>query len=294
MTDSLQGVIAAVPTPVGPDRRIDVDRFLGHARWALERGCDALNVLGSTGEATSLAATERARLMQAAAAALPRGRLMVGTGAPDIETAIALTAHAGACGFAAALVLPPYYYTNVDDDGLFAFFDLLLRETADSQATPVYLYNFPQMTGLRFSPRLVARLLAAHPGRIAGAKDSSGDLDYAADLAQLPDFAVFPSAEGSLAIARDRGFAGTISATVNVAPQLCQALWQSPQDAGLLDRVNRIRATVSAHPLVPAVKHMVARQHDDAAWQAVLPPFTPLAAASRTALDALAADLPAG
>lgn len=274
MTDSLQGVIAAVPTPVGPDRRIDVDRFLGHARWALERGCDALNVLGSTGEATSLAATERARLMQAAAAALPRGRLMVGTGAPDIETAIALTAHAGACGFAAALVLPPYYYKSVGTAELFAWFSALVEATAD-RPIALHLYNFPQMTGLRFAPELVSRLTAAHPGRICGIKDSSGDLAYAASLTGHPGFKVFPSDETALAEAADRGFAGCISATVNLSAPLAARLWQSPGDEELRVRVAEFRAALAGPGLIPAVKALVARLHDDPGHAAPRPPLLP-------------------
>jgi 4-hydroxy-tetrahydrodipicolinate synthase len=265
MPDPLRGVIAAVPTPIDGNRRIDPERFVAHARWALDNGCDGINVLGSTGEATSFAPEARAALMRHAAGALPGARMMVGTGAPDLETTVRLTALAGECGFAGALVLPPYYYTTVGDDGLFAWFDALISETA-GPAPRIYLYNFPQMTGLVFSPGLVSRLRAAHPDRLAGIKDSSGDLNYAVGLAGLAEFDVFPSSESAIARAAAGGFAGVISATVNISAPLAGRLWREPEDATGLARLSRIRDAVSARPLVPAVKHLVGRRMGDAAW----------------------------
>ncbi len=97
----LGGVIAAVPTPVTENGEPDTARFLRHAEWALDNGCHALNVLGTTGEANSFSARQRMALMEAAASAIDRARLMVGTGTPDLETTIALTRRAH------DLALPP-------------------------------------------------------------------------------------------------------------------------------------------------------------------------------------------
>jgi len=283
MSMRLSGVIAAVPTPLDEAGRPDEARFVAHARWALENGCDGLNVLGSTGEASSLAPERRAALMRLAAEALPGARMMVGTGAPDLETAVSLTALAGRCGFAGALVLPPYYYSGVSDEGLFAFFDALIRATADS-APAIYLYNFPQMTGLSLSADLVRRLKTTHPERLRGAKDSSGDLDHSAALAAIGDLDIFPSNETSLAQAAARGFAGTVSATVNISAPLAARLWQAPADGALLARLGDVRKAVSARPLVPAVKHLVGARTGDDAWDRVLPPFLPLGEPDRKAL----------
>ena len=286
MAERLEGVIAAVPTPLDADLRPDHARFMRHARWALDNGCAALNVLGSTGEATSLAPAARMALMRHAADNLPGARMMVGTGAPDLETAIALTREAGECGFAAALVLPPYYYTAVTDEGLFAFFDALLRAT-EASGVPVYIYNFPQMTGISLSVDLAARLKDAHPHRIRGAKDSSGDLEHSGALARITEFDVFPSDESSLAEAARHGFAGTISATVNVSAPIAARLWASPGDGEALEQVKRARATISAQPLIPAIKHMVGLRQEDPAWEAVVPPFLPLGTQGRAALAPL-------
>lgn len=295
MTDRIKGVIAAVPSPLSAGApasapAIDTERFAQHARWALDHGCDGLNVLGSTGEANSFSPQARAELMRAAAKALPVERMMVGTGAPDLETAIRLTALAGSLGYTGALVLPPYYYSGVSDDGLFAFFDRLVAETT-AEAPQIYLYNFPQMTGLTFAPDLVARLRLAHPGRIVGIKDSSGDLDYAAQLAMIEGLDVFPSSESALGQADAKGFAGVISATVNLSAPLAQRVWRTQDDDRALGQLSRIRETVSARPLVPAVKHLVGRRLGDDAWDALLPPFQVLSQADRDALSPLAEEL---
>ena len=124
----LQGVIAAVATPVDEAGAPDLDRAIRLARFLLENGCNALNVLGTTGEATSFSREERMAVMSAyKAQGLPLDRLMVGTGAAAVADAVALTRHAAELGFAGALVLPPFYYKGVPDDGLVAYFDTLVK-----------------------------------------------------------------------------------------------------------------------------------------------------------------------
>ncbi|SDE76572.1 dihydrodipicolinate synthase family protein [Limimaricola pyoseonensis] len=279
----IRGVLAAIATPFDAGDRPDTALFLRHARWLLENGCDGLNVLGTTGEANSIGADARMTLMTAAAAGFDPARMMVGTGCPDLETTVALTRHAAECGYAGALVLPPYYYKGVSDDGLFAFFAALVARTAD-RPVPIYLYNFPQMTGLRLAPAIAARLKAAFPDRIAGAKDSSGDLDYAAALAAIPGFDVFPSDESALAQAPVRGFAGCISATVNLTAPLAGRLRADPGDAGLAEELGRRRAAISRTPLIPSVKALVARLHDAPGYATVLPPLAPLTPEQEAAL----------
>ncbi len=147
MSQKLSGVIAAIATPIEESGAPDTARATKLARYLLDNGCDALNVLGTTGEATSFSLDERMRVMSAyKAAGLPMGRLMVGTGAAAVADAVALTRHAAALGFAAALLLPPFYYKGVPDDGLVAYIDAIVKATAD-QPIPIYLYHFPAHVG---------------------------------------------------------------------------------------------------------------------------------------------------
>src|ERR1700761_888282 len=196
-TATLRGVIAAIATAIDRNGEPDCARSAALARFLLDNGCDGLNVLGTTGEATSLSLDQRRRVMQAyAASGLPLDRMMVGTGAAASADAIALTRHAAELGFAGALVLPPFYYKGVPDDGLVAYVDAIVAATA-SQPIPIYLYHFPAQSGLHWHVALIRRLLDKFGERIIGLKDSSGDMSYARAAAAIaPRFAGVPSTEG--------------------------------------------------------------------------------------------------
>lgn len=242
MTRPLAGVIAAIPTPVTVSGDPDLPRFVRLATSLLERGCDGLNVCGTTGETTSLSVAQRLEVMRAAASSLPRDRLMVGAGA-DAAT---LTRAAGDLGFRAALVLPPFYYKGVEEQGVRDFFVYV----ADRSEIDLYLYNFPQLSGIRLEPPFIQDLARALPGRVLGIKDSSGDLVFARAVARL-GFAVFPSSEEALDEARSGVFSGCISATANLTSELCAAAWRSGDGAALIlagARGARGGGGGSAHP----------------------------------------------
>src|SRR5882757_4259140 len=182
-SDKLTGVIAAVATAVDESGAPDIARSTKLARFLLDTGCDGLNVLGTTGEATSFSLDQRKSVMSAyKAAGLPLDRLMVGTGAAATADAVALTKHAAELGFAGALILPPFYYKGVPDDGLAAYIDTIVKATA-ATPIPIYLYHFPSQSGLPWHVALLARLLETHKDRIVGLKDSSGDMPYAREAA---------------------------------------------------------------------------------------------------------------
>jgi 4-hydroxy-tetrahydrodipicolinate synthase len=286
LSKTLSGVIAAVATPIEENGAPDLKRAVKLARFLLDNGCDGLNVLGTTGEATSFSRDERKSVMDAyKAEALPLHRLMVGTGAAAVADAVALTRHAAELGFAGALVLPPFYYKGVPDDGLVAYIDALLKATAD-QPIPIYLYHFPAMSGLPWHLALIKRLLNSFPTRIVGLKDSSGDMAFARAAAAISaDFAVFPSTEAALIEARAGAFAGCISATANLNADLCARAW-ARGDTAALDAAVTIRKLFDGKPLVAGVKALVAHIHGDPALGRVKPPLAPLSASDRTAVVA--------
>src|SRR5215472_6254298 len=235
MRSRLAGVIAAIATAVDAKGEPDAARSTALARFILDNGCDGLNVIGTTGEATSFSLAQRQRMMRAyAEAGLPMERLMVGTGAAALADAVALSTTAAELGFAGALVLPPFYYKGVPDDGLVAYVDALVKAT-ERKPIPIYLYHFPAMSGLQWHVPLIKRLLELYPSRIVGLKDSSGDMPFArAAAAVSPSFAVFPSTEACLIEARSGAFAGCISATANLNADLCARAW-SQSDSTSLD-----------------------------------------------------------
>ena len=282
----LRGVIAAIATPVDDSGAPDIARATKLARYLLDNGCDGLNVLGTTGEATSFSLDERKRVMTAYRdAGLPLDRMMVGTGAAAVADAIALTKHAADLDFAGALVLPPFYYKGVPDEGLFAYVDAIIKATA-SKPVPIYLYHFPAQSGLPWNVQLVKRLLDFFGPRIVGLKDSSGDMAYARAAAAIsPTFDVFPSTEAVLLEARAGAFAGCISATANLNADLCGRAWGAG-DRTALDAAVAIRKLFDGKALVSGVKATLAHIHGDPAWARVKPPLAPFSAADRASVAA--------
>lgn len=290
----IRGVIAAVATPVDDRLEPDVRALVEHARWLLAHGCDGLNVLGTTGGFASFSVAQRVRVMEAfAASGLDLGAMMAGTGASAFADTVALTEAAVALGFGGALVIPPFYYKNVTEDGVFAYVANLIERTG-SDGLRLYLYNFPALSGVPYTVPLVGRLLGAYPGIVAGLKDSSNDAAYAAALHEaFPQLDVFPSSEAVLAAARRSGYAGCISATVNLTAPLAGRVWNGADDSrtGALQReLGAIRAAIGSVPLIPAVHHLVGELRRENVWSRLNPPLHPLTAGERAALErALAA-----
>lgn len=274
----MEGVIAAVPTAFNGYFEPVEDLFVEHCRWALANGCDGLNILGSTGEANSLDAQTRKTVMRWAADQLPRDQLMVGTGMPALNDTIAMTLHADELGYEIALVLPPFYYAPVSNAGLVAWY-LALHEALGGRTIQIYFYNFPQMTGLSIPVEVIAELSDRAPMRFTGIKDSSGDLDYARAIVSANNHLhVFPSSETALATAHADGFAGCISATVNITCKLAAEIW-SERKAPDQDKCNilaRQRGLMAGPNLIPAIKYLVSRRVNDERWQYLMPPFLPL------------------
>jgi len=281
----LSGVFAAIATAIDAGGSPDISRCLSLARHLLETGCDGLNLLGTTGEATSFSVDERKRLMTAYRdASLPLHRLMVGTGAAAVADAVALTRHAAVLGFGGALVLPPFYYKGVPDDGLVAYVDALVSATTETPIA-IYLYHYPALSGLPWPVPLVRRLRERFGARIAGLKDSSGDLAFSREAAAVaPNFDVFPSSEAALPEARNGGpFAGCISATANLNADLCARAYRQG-DPAALDSAVAIRSLFDGKPLVAGVKALLSHIHSDLVLAKVKPPLVDYSAADRAAV----------
>jgi 4-hydroxy-tetrahydrodipicolinate synthase len=285
----MHGVIAAVPTPVNSQGQVQAGLFVTHCQWLLDNGCDGLNILGSTGEANSFDSQTRTEIMRLAAKNLDKTRLMVGTGTPSLAETTTLTKTADDLGYGVALVLPPYYYKPLSDDGLFNWYAQLHHALGDRQIA-IYFYNFPQMTGLEIPISVIKRLYTTWPERFRGIKDSSGNLPYCRDLAtSLPDLAVFPSSEVALAEAHKSGFAGCISATTNQTGFLCATLWNNRvnPDKSLVAEITHIRETIAGNALISSIKYLVGKRVGSVEWEHLLPPFTKLTKDRKSELDRL-------
>jgi 4-hydroxy-tetrahydrodipicolinate synthase len=293
-TSRLSGVIAAVATPLRPDFTPDLDKLRMHCRALLEGGCDGINLLGTTGEATAFSVEQRLAVMRGIVdAGLPIDRFMVGTGVCALEDTVRLTRAACELGFVGALVLPPFYYPDISAAGLVAYVDEIVARVGDDRLA-LYLYHIPQNTGVPWPVEVVAELKRRHPRALVGLKDSAGDLAYSRGVARtVADFDVFPSSEAALGHATADGFAGCISATTNLTARHAQAAWSGQgTEAGraAVKKAGELRAIVAGHPLIAAVKSALATRYDDETWAQVALPLVPLSAEARGRLDtALAA-----
>ena len=290
----LGGVFAPVATPFGADLAPDVRRFVRHCRWLLEHGCAGLAPFGTTSEANSLTVDEREALLDALLAeGIPADRLMPGTGCCALPDSVRLTAHAVRRGCAAVLMLPPFYYKGVSDDGLFRSFAEVVERVGDERLR-VFLYHIPPIAQVGFGPKLVERLLAAYPRAIAGMKDSSGDFGNTRtmlDAFAKDGFQVFVGSERFLLDNLRAGGVGCITATGNIisaAIERVYAGWQGPGADRLQDELNVVRGLVEKVPVIPAVKAVIAEWSGDAGWATVRPPLVALAPERR---DPLLAEL---
>ncbi len=220
-------------------------------------------------------------------AGIPSERLIIGTGACALGDAAALTRHASAIGAAAVLLLPPFYYKAITDDGLFAFVASVI-EQAGPNPPRILLYHIPPVAVVGWSAELVGRLREAFPEIVIGMKDSSSDRAHTEMLiASFPDLAIFPGSEANLLEHLRAGAPGCITATANINARALAALiadWQAPDAERQLDAANRVRNVTRAHGLIPSIKAVLAARYRDDGWLAVRPPLTAIDEAARASL----------
>jgi 4-hydroxy-tetrahydrodipicolinate synthase len=283
---SLSGVWAASLTPLQADLSPDADRLVAHVDRLFSDGCDGIVLFGTTGEATSFSVPERIALLgRLVAEGVDPGRIIVGVGCAAAVDTVALSKSAQGHGVAGVLMLPPFYYKAVTDEDLAEAFGWIFGQLGND-APPVLLYNIPQVSGVAVSAELAERLMNRYPVVVRGVKDSSGDLEsLRAFLAAMPGAAVFAGTELLLVPGLDEGAVGTISAAANVNAGNIRTAFESrdPADIELLDRH---REAMSAHPLIPALKSVVAARLDDPGWRRVRPPLRKLAASQGADLAA--------
>jgi 4-hydroxy-tetrahydrodipicolinate synthase len=302
MTQRIRGVLAPVVTPFKADLSPDCERFIRHCQWLLSQNC-GLAVFGTNSEANSMNAEERMALLDAVAAAgIDPSRVMPGTGYCSITETVALTKHAVKHGCAGVLMLPPFYYKNVSEQGLYRYFSEVVQRVGDARLR-IYLYHIPPVAIVGITPKLVERLLKTYPNAIAGMKDSSGDWNNTKtflDAFSKSGFDVFVGSESFLLANMRNGGAGTISATANVNPRAIHDLYAegsgvcvkhrrnekapgtSASTTDLEDqqaRLNVVRDVFTSRrfpSMIAALKQAIAIYRNDPDWARVRPPLIEL------------------
>jgi 4-hydroxy-tetrahydrodipicolinate synthase len=280
-TERIKGVLSPVVTPFNEDLSPDAGRFVAQCRWLLSQNC-GLAVFGTNSEANSLSTNERIALLESLLSAdLDPTRMMPGTGCCALTDTVRLTEHAVKAGCAGVLMLPPFYYKDVSEDGLFRSFAEVIERVGDSRLR-IYLYHIPPVAVVGITPKLVERLLKAYPTAIAGMKDSSGDWNNTKkflDAFGKQGFDVFVGSESFLLANMREGGAGCISATANVNPAMIDKLyreWKNADADKQQDELDAIRKATGQYIMIPALKAVVAHYSGDAQWAKVRPPLVEL------------------
>lgn len=276
----LTGVYAAVLTPQLADLSPDHGRLAAHAKWLLANGCDGLGVLGTTGEANSFTVAERLEILDKLAEnGVPTKGMMPGTGCCAIPDTVEITKKALEIGAGSVLMLPPFYYKNQSDEGLFAAYSEVIQRIGDDRLK-ICVYHFPQMSGVPISMNLIGMLRKAYPNTVVGMKDSSGVLENMLTATrEFPGFCVFSGADDLMLPVLREGGAGCITACANIASDLAQAVYSEYRangDDGNVEELQKplaaVRKIISGYPLIPSLKAMVARHTGDNAWLNMRPP----------------------
>lgn len=284
MAKRIEGVLSPVITPFRKDLSPDPDRFVKHCRWLMRSGCSGLAVFGTNSEANSMSVDEKLELLEALVkGGVPADVLMPGTGHCALTDSVRMTKEAVRLGCGGVLMLPPFYYKGVSDEGLFRNFAEVIERVGDDRLR-LYLYHIPPVANVGITLPLIDKLLSRYPGIVAGAKDSSGDwANTKAMLDQFKDrgFDVFPGSEVFLLDGLRAGGKGCITATGNVNPGAIDKVfrnWKGPDADRLQADITATRKIVQKVPMIPALKAITAHFGNDPAWKTVRPPLTELSA----------------
>ncbi len=281
--EKMSGVIAPILTPFNDDLSFAADLYLPHAQWLLQNGIHYISPFGTTGEALSLSVEERLSALDSLIdGGIDPGVLMPGTGLCNLPETIKLCRHSAEHGCAAVMTLPPFFFKNATDDGIYVYFERLI-EAVDHPGFKICLYHIPPMAVVGFSPNLAAQLAQDFPDVVVAYKDSSGDFENTkAVIAAVPSIAVFPGSETFLRKGVEYGGVGCISATCNINPLGIRKVYDVATGTveGDLDQVNHdmvaLRKMVEGYAPILAMKGLLAQHRREPRWRNVRPPLLPV------------------
>ena len=279
---NLKGVWTPILTPQNAHYSIDKTRYFNHLRWLLNHGVDGIVIFGTNGEATSFSVSERMELLDwVKEEKIPSEKIMVGTGCSALTDTVTLGKHAVSRGYYHHLMLPPFYYKSPSQSGLVRYFSEVIQQIGDDRLK-IFLYEFPQLSGIHFDVNIVLELMEKFPNQIVGYKDSSGNWDNTINiLNHCPGLTVFPGSEEFLIPVLAAGGAGVISGTANVNPgyikETYNAFFADEELAvSCQEGITHFRKAVQTYPLIGALKGLMKHHQGDDIWGNIRPPLSGL------------------
>ena len=272
----LRGVVAPILTPFNDDLSIATDLFVAKAHELMEAGCVGLAPFGTTGEALSVATPERLTALKALIdSGIDGSKIVPGTGLCNLADTVALSKACLDMGCGGVMTLPPFYYKEATQEGLYDYFCALAKQIAGSA---IYLYHIPQVSGVPIWPDL-ARRLYNDVDEVVGIKDSSGVWENTEALLGIEGMIVYPASEAALLKALPLGATGSITATANVqAGAIAEliATWDRDPAAAeaLFPAIEAVRMAVQSRSFISPQKRALSLV-GDARWATVRPPLSP-------------------
>ena len=285
------GPWAASLTPI-KNCEIDAAKLLKHIEWLLDSGCHGVVLFGSTGEAPSFTVDERMRALDYVRQnGVPGERIIVGTGCCATIDSTRLSSHAIEHGCAGIIVIPPFFYKPVEPRGLHKYYATLIDSVASDKAR-LYLYHFPELSGVPITNELIRSLADAFPKQLAGVKDSSGQLENTLQLVRdFPDLDIFTGDDDLLWPLVKAGGTGSITATANIIPHILSGIWQAAMDGATDPPAEHQVASdvwsliLNNFPIVESLKECLAHELNDADWRIVREPLNEMSEARRADLQ---------
>tara|TARA_B100000686_G_scaffold334205_1_gene401141 strand:+ start:494 stop:1378 length:885 start_codon:yes stop_codon:yes gene_type:complete len=263
-----KGIYAASLSIFNEDLSLDVDSTIKHAEKIIESGAHGVCLLGSTGFAQYIDLSSKKKLLDKIKGSKFIDNFVVGTGSNSLIENVNLMKHSIKNGVNRFLIMPPAYY-KYSDEGVYSYFAKIIQHVPESE---IILYNFEQLSGYKFSIKIVERLVKNFPKQIIGVKDSTYNL-Y--ENLKIPNFMIFPGSETKLLKGLELGCSGIISAICNVTAPIAKRVFDdfiNKKKQTYNEKLCEIRKVFDKNNLISGLHSFLS--FEDKKYKVVVPPLS--------------------
>ena len=277
----ISGVFSAALTPIKQDLSINQDLYLRHCQYLMRQGHDGIAIFGTTGEANSFSIQEKKNNLEYLLSNRIDPKILIpGTGSSSLKDAIDMTKHAVDHKVRAVLLLPPFYYKNVSEEGIVNYYRYIIEGVGKNDMHYI-LYHIPQNSYVPISFKIIEILLKLYPNNVIGLKDSAGDTDRMLKIIKyFNNFAVFCGHDSLALNVCKRGGAGAITAGTNVCGKLLSFIIKNYKKeneirnfAEMQKLLQQIRQVITSHEPISLMKSYFSIVDNIPEWNNVLPPL---------------------
>jgi len=261
------GIYAAAISCFDKNLSLDIDSTIFHVEKIIKDGCHGVAIFGSTGAGQLISKNEKEKLIEKISASKFKDNLLIGTSDNSLNETVDLMKHSLKNGINRFLIMPPAYY-KYGDEQAYSFFSNVIQRVPESE---IILYNFEKLSGYKFSPQIVEKLVKNYSKQIVGVKDSTYNL-Y--EKIKIPNFLIFPGSETKLLKGLELGCSGIISAICNVTASLARKVYDDFYNKKKQihnERLCSIRLTFDKNNLISGIHSFMSMENEK--YKNILPPL---------------------